>query len=153
MEKQRRYLSLLAGKVENTTSKIFRGVYLIKTLHIAVSAFNLNTPNLFFINIENYFITIFITPSKCIVIDGVSIKPVPEELKTFLDEVRGNTPITHLPFKTVNRETSLIFCLLIGVALSKHPNINDIVDKFDFHPNNISRNCEIVNSWFKTRYQ
>lgn len=153
MNKQRRYLSLLAGKVENTTSKIFRGVYPINNVHTAVSVFNLNTPNLFFINIENYFISIFITPSKCIVVDGVSIKSVPEELRTFLDEVRGDTPITHLPFKTVNRETSLVFCLLFGVALSKHLNIDDIVAKFDFHPNNISRNCEIVNSWFKTRYQ
>lgn len=153
MKQRRRQISSIAGEIEKRTTKIFRGVFTPDTIHMARNTFDLNTPNLFFINIDNFFIAIFITASKCIVVDGVTMKSFPEEIRGFINDIRGETPITKLPFKMIDRETSMIFCLLFGVALAKHTNLADIIKSFNFRANAISRNCEIVNAWFNTRYR
>ena len=154
MKTLRHVLSMLAGVKELMTRKFFKGVFSIETLPLADNLVDLNKPNLFFVQCDNYFVIIFNTSTKCFVLDGVNGQNYALEIQRFVEKLSAGVPLVTLPYKMIDRHSSMIFCLLFAVALSSstHVSVAQIVAKFGFKKNRIAQNRVIVNSWFNERY-
>lgn len=150
---ERRFLSKIAGKIEKSTIKLFKGVFTIDTIPMAESLRDLNSPNLFFINVDGYFIAIFNSASHCIVIDGVSINSFHPSIQTFVDVLRDGLPVATLPFKMVDRRSSMILCLLFAVMFAEGTlYVETIISRFGFKRNSYAKNHDILVCWFNSRY-
>ena len=154
MSHERRFLSNLVGRLESTTRFSFCGVFTLDTLHLAMNMSDLNRPNLFYINLENRFIAIYNTPTKCFVVDGFAMNRYPDSVREFVDELRGGVPVEKLSFNVIDRKASLMFCVLMTVSLtSSHSSLHNIISQFKFQKNSLTHNNHIVNAWFTNRYQ
>ena len=154
MDDARHLLSSVAGDRDLSTKKFFKGVFSLDTLPLADNLVDLNKPNLFFVYIDGVFITVFNTPTRCFVLDGVNGSNYPDSLQRFINVLSEGVPIITLPHRLIDRSSSMIFSLLMGVLLSKSPNISiqSIINQLGLHVNSITRNKIIVSSWFRDRY-
>lgn len=150
---QRRFLSVLTGQKDLATKKFFIGVFTIDTLPMATNLSDLNKSNFFFVNIDSHFITIFNSTTHCFVIDGVSINSYPDALRKFVDSLRGEIPVTTLPFKMIKRDSSLVFSIFCAVFLCQgSTNLKDSISSLGLRRNSVVSNAEILTVWFKKRY-
>ena len=149
---RRRYLSNLAGRIDPVTKKAFKGVFTQSTLPFATNLLELGTPNLFFIELDDYFITIFNTPTKTYVLDPVTMNTMSKTVELFAKQLSNDIPLSTLSFVAVSKPFSLHFAMLVAVGLSSNLSLDNILKSFDLKPNNLSSNCEIVQNWFRSRY-
>lgn len=152
MEK-RRLISKLAGRTDKDLRDYFKGCFTLDTLPLAYNLSDLNKPNIFFVDTDDYFVCIFTSSTQCIIIDGCSINSDAAEVTEFIDMIRDNSPITKLPFKLITKQCSFQFCLLFCVGLVKQFSIQNIITRFGFERNNLTRNAELVTTWFNNRYK
>ena len=153
MTETRRWLSMIAGNSDADTKAFFKGVYSEKTLQIAENVTDFNTKNLFFIHVDDYFITVFTSPDFCIVIDGFTVNKYSPLIDSFIGFLSEGVPVTRLPFKMIDRSGSLLFCLLFAVGLCKGLSVISIIENFGFKTNNVIKNRQIVDAWFVDRYE
>lgn len=149
---KRRYLSLLAGRDDPVTRAGFKGVFTQTTLPMASNLLDLNRTNLFFIELDDHFITVFNTPTVCCILDPVSINVLSDNVENFVSRLIPGLPVTRIPFRITSKDNSLQFALLVGVGLMSKHSLSSILRSFDFKPNNLVKNSEIINIWFRSRY-